>query len=542
MGNLKKQGKKRKSTIVSASTTASTAPTTPRKARKQVELLTIQQYQPRFIGTRVLSCGEGEQIGHPGRLVTRKPRAIDKDTFPEGTKFLQVVAGGVHSVVLTTEGIVYSCGINEKGTVPVRGLKPEESTDKFTEIAFSPEIEKLGKIVQITAGASFSAALTENGSVIAWGNLRDMQGEVSINDTLNEIKKAPVIVLNHKKSGNKKIVKIAAGENHLVMLSEKGEILTFGEGSMGQLGRSVRTNHIRSRYMVDDTGNSLTLHVLEKGKFVFFVDIWAKGFWTMAKAEDGRIFTCGLNNFGQLGVFKRLEAPIRKSTAKRRLLVKDEPEPFVLSLSLVNNKSSKMDVDGDGTGTEESANDDVASGSTVKNGNEKRVEVGQEEANKIALFTHAEAFSSEKNWTHFSGVQHVVCRDERGEIWAIGKNVDNALGLGTWMNNDDNDHWRYDELMQVELPGGVEAAGLDATLGATIVWAQDGSCFAFGCDTVGQLGLGIKDDEEKVVPTPRLVHSAHLEGYRVISVSVADNHSLFLADKEETLTANGSLT
>lgn len=100
------------------------------------------------------------------------------------------------------------------------------------------------------------------------------------------------------------------------MLSEKGEILTFGEGSMGQLGRSVRTNHIRSSttlfllnnfqlivnaqlgYMVDDTGNSLTLHVLEKGKFVFFVDIWAKGFWTMAKAEDGRIFTCGLNNFG----------------------------------------------------------------------------------------------------------------------------------------------------------------------------------------------------------------------------------------------------
>jgi alpha-tubulin suppressor-like RCC1 family protein len=28
------------------------------------------------------------------------------------------------------------------------------------------------QIVQITAGASFSAALTEKGSVIAWGNLR----------------------------------------------------------------------------------------------------------------------------------------------------------------------------------------------------------------------------------------------------------------------------------------------------------------------------------------------------------------------------------
>lgn len=41
-----------------------------------------------FVATRLLSCGEGEQLGHPGRTVTRKPRAID--TFPAGTKFVQV--------------------------------------------------------------------------------------------------------------------------------------------------------------------------------------------------------------------------------------------------------------------------------------------------------------------------------------------------------------------------------------------------------------------------------------------------------------------
>lgn len=41
-------------------------------------------------------------------------------------------------------------------------------------------------------------------------------------------------------------VQIAAGENHLVMLDEKGAILTFGDGEMGQLGRSIRTKTIRS--------------------------------------------------------------------------------------------------------------------------------------------------------------------------------------------------------------------------------------------------------------------------------------------------------
>lgn len=61
-----------------------------------------------------------------------------------------------------------------------------------------------------------------------------------------------------------------------------------------------------------------------------------------------------------------------------------------------------------------------------------------------------------------------------------------------------------------------------------------GKVFAFGCDTVGQLGLGIKDDENKVVPTPRQVHSAHLDGYRVLSISLADNHALLLADKNDS--------
>jgi hypothetical protein len=55
-------------------------------------------------------------------------------------------------------------------------------------------------------------------------------------------------------------------------------------------------------YMVDETGTSLVVHVLERGRFVVFVDVWAKGFWTLARAQDGRLFACGLNNFGQLGV------------------------------------------------------------------------------------------------------------------------------------------------------------------------------------------------------------------------------------------------
>jgi hypothetical protein len=66
-----------------------------------------------------------------------------------------------------------------------------------------------------------------------------------------------------------------------------------------------------------------------------------------------------------------------------------------------------------------------------------------------------------------------------GELWAIGKNTDNALGLGTWTGNKDAEHWRYDSLQRVQLPAGDDgkggrAAGLDATLGASVVWTEDG--------------------------------------------------------------------
>lgn len=52
------------------------------------EKLRIADYTSNIAATRLLSCGEGEQLGHPGRTVTRKPRAVD--TFPAGIKFLQV--------------------------------------------------------------------------------------------------------------------------------------------------------------------------------------------------------------------------------------------------------------------------------------------------------------------------------------------------------------------------------------------------------------------------------------------------------------------
>jgi hypothetical protein len=61
--------------------------------------------------------------------------------------------------------------------------------------------------------------------------------------------------------------------------------------------------------------------------------------------------------------------------------------------------------------------------------------------------------------------------------------------LGTWEGNQDDKvlflsifillklflkHWRYDVLQHIPIPNEVRVAGVDATLGASIFWTDEG--------------------------------------------------------------------
>jgi hypothetical protein len=103
------------------------------------------------------------EIGHGERLTTKKPRRIDG--LPEDAVFIQVVAGGVHTLALTEDGRVsfpvvnyvsstdrifvqvFSCGINEKGTVPTVNADAEGSVSELGLVAFPADfVEQYGKV------------------------------------------------------------------------------------------------------------------------------------------------------------------------------------------------------------------------------------------------------------------------------------------------------------------------------------------------------------------------------------------------------------
>lgn len=99
-----------------------------------------------------------------------------------------------------------------------------------------------------------------------------------------------------------KVVKIASGADHLVLLTDKGHVYTCGCAEQGQLGRvAART---ADRYNRHGIGPLLTpgLVPFKVTKKLLFQNIWAGTYCTFAKEHsNGDIYVFGLNNYYQMG-------------------------------------------------------------------------------------------------------------------------------------------------------------------------------------------------------------------------------------------------
>lgn len=109
--------------------------------------------------------------------------------------------------------------------------------------------------------------------------------------------------------GSTKIVDIASGCHHIILLTEKGEVLSFGEGSKGQLGRIPKeklqsVNSDRQLFLIPQKIEFEDSVVIEK--------IWSSHWSSFALSTTGAIYVWGLNNFHQLGF--RTENPIELLT------------------------------------------------------------------------------------------------------------------------------------------------------------------------------------------------------------------------------------
>ncbi|TMS05920.1 putative E3 ubiquitin-protein ligase HERC4 [Larimichthys crocea] len=149
-----------------------------------------------------------------------------------------VSCGSRHSVALTKDGQVYTWGQNSRGQL---GLETSGLDVKAPQHVRSVSAVPL---VQIAAGGEQSFAVSFSGCVFAWGG--NDCGQLGLGDRTDRRTPTSVLCLNTKKS-----VHVSCGENHTAVLTKDGVVFTFGSGQHGQLGHNSFRDELRPRLVAE---------------------------------------------------------------------------------------------------------------------------------------------------------------------------------------------------------------------------------------------------------------------------------------------------
>ena len=237
-------------------------------------------------GIYVYGSGECDQLGNikdkQGEYIleSKIPLYLPIEGITEIEKIYKISCGGMHTLLLTSQGNIYSWGCGDGGTLG------RDGTDNIpTKVNINIPIEG------ISAGDCHSIAYNDKlNKLFFWGTFRNSQGEIG-----DHINTPMEINLNLIK--NEYIVKVLSGNNHVVILTEQGHVYAFGNKEFGQTGIDISK--------IDKNRNIENEHLIpNKIKGDNIIDIYTGGNHSFLIQNDRRkIFkSWGCNLFGQLGI------------------------------------------------------------------------------------------------------------------------------------------------------------------------------------------------------------------------------------------------
>ncbi|RMA45934.1 chromosome condensation regulator RCC1, partial [Bifidobacterium sp. wkB338] len=258
--------------------------------------------------------GDGTTTQRTTPVIVKKPAGA-----PEDFTYVQVSAGGQHSLALGSDGYAYAWGHNDSGQlgndsiptgqfnsnarslVPVRVRDPDSTTDTSKGL----------KVTQVSAGYNYSLAVGSDGYAYAWGH--NGFGQLG-NDSIptgqfnsNARSLVPVRVRDPDSttdtSKGLKVTQVSAGYNYSLAVGSDGYAYAWGHNGFGQLGndsiptgqfnsnaRSLVPVRVRDPDSTTDTSKGLKVTQVSAGYN-----------YSLAVGSDGYAYAWGHNGFGQLG-------------------------------------------------------------------------------------------------------------------------------------------------------------------------------------------------------------------------------------------------
>ncbi|KAI0700728.1 regulator of chromosome condensation 1/beta-lactamase-inhibitor protein II [Cytidiella melzeri] len=222
----------------------------------------------------------------------------------KGAGIVTLAAGGMSSLFVDEAGTVWSCGANDdaalgRPTKDVPDLKKKNVILDEDELSSNLHplqslVDEGFRAVQVAAGDSIGAAISDAGDLRVWGTFRASGGVLGFSGGLtHQVLPIPVLDLKSKPGNVEKFVEVAAGNDHVVVVTTHGNIYTWGVGERGQLGRKVLERH-------KINGTSPERIVIGK-RSTKAILVGAGAYTSFAVDNDLNVWGWGANNCGQTG-------------------------------------------------------------------------------------------------------------------------------------------------------------------------------------------------------------------------------------------------
>jgi alpha-tubulin suppressor-like RCC1 family protein len=221
----------------------------------------------------IYGCGNNFN-GQLGTGNTTDTTTLTLMTNTTGKKPTAISCMDRSTVVLMTDGTIYGCGYNTDGQL---GTGNNTSTNLLTLMT-----NTTGKTPSfISCGNEHTVILMTDGTIYGCGN--NSKGQLGTGNTSNY----NILTLMTNTTGKTPLF-ISCGNEHTVILMTDGTIYGCGNNSYGQLGTGNNTSTTTLTLMINLTGKTPT-------------SICMAGNSTQILMSDGTVYTCGINNYGQLG-------------------------------------------------------------------------------------------------------------------------------------------------------------------------------------------------------------------------------------------------
>ncbi|XP_029350046.1 serine/threonine-protein kinase Nek9 isoform X2 [Echeneis naucrates] len=235
------------------------------------------------------------------------------DTFKGGSSAQHVCAGESHFAVVTVEKELYTWA-NVQGGAKMVGQLGHGDQASYRQ---PKRVEKLqGKAIrQVACGADFTACVTDEDQMYMFGS--DYYGCIGVEGEHGIEVLEPVLLEYFEE---RPVRQVSCGDNHVVVLTQSGEIYSWGCGEYGRLGLECE----------DDFSSPMQVEI-PKGATISSVSCSSDG--TFYLTETGKVLACGNNEFNKLGLNQGISG------------IKNHPGegcqwiPYITSLTLVKQLS-----------------------------------------------------------------------------------------------------------------------------------------------------------------------------------------------------------